>query len=232
MGMNTESVHSAIDQIEKEYRKKTLLKEGLVRTDTERRSTEQCISSRSVPVENIDRYFHPIVASEIVEDLLSCERQKILSGLKAESNISESINDDVVSDVLKAIGSISVPTVLYLPDSAELRTALERLDADETIGTQYDVAVSWFQPGIFDSNYGFLLSGGVYVSQKVQRDLLHVSQSSEVDLSEEHLENRVITSTRRVRGGKVEFEFQTRFSAPQKIDDRSKILTLELPDTM
>lgn len=230
MTIDPEAIQTAVDQAKEEYEEKTLLVTDLVQVPDQRTSVEECSESLTMPVESVERTLHSINITSAVDSVLGCEYQTFLNGLETKSDRSEKIDEDVVAGLLKTIGGVSVPKHLYLPNKPKLRKVMEDHQADEIIGIQRDVPVHWFNPDVLNRNKGFLLDDGIYVNQYSQGQTPVISKDLDAELSEDNSENRLRMFLRRVRGGNYELDFQTRFSLPKKIDDRSLILSLELPD--
>lgn len=230
MNISPKFVQDIVDQIEEEYRERTLLTENLVRTPNRQFSIEECSETLEVYVEDAENTLNLIDFSNIIYNIQYCERQTLLNGFEAESEQSEDIGENFITDLLKAIGKTSLPEQLYLPDKPEFRMVMEQYDCEKVISTQYDVPVRWFQPDVFDNDKGFLLDNGVYVNQKLQGDMPVVASNLDPELAEDNSENRLKIFIRKIRGGKVEVDIRSEFSPPETVDEKSTILTLELPD--
>jgi hypothetical protein len=230
MVIDLESTQDAIDQAVEEYEEKTPITEDLVRSPERRFSGEKCYADPKMNVEEVSRKLHPINVSEYIKEICNCERQKFFDSLESKSQQIEEIGDDLVSDLLKAIGSVSVPKHLYLPDEPRFRMMLKQYDCNKTIGIQYDVPIHWFRSDGNTPNKGFVLDNGVYVNQSLQGETPIITEELGGELPKDNSENRLKTYIRKVRGGKIEIYFHSEFSIPETIDGRSKILTLELPE--
>lgn len=230
MSIDAGSVQSVVSSALKEYEEDTLIIEDIVEFPDRFRSGEKCNKSIQVNIESLKHRLNSITVSKLVRDVIKCESKKFLRGLETESEVTEEIGEDLINDLVKTISGHNTPRHLYLPDNPEYRIRMGEHGLDEQIALPKEVPIHWFNPEIVDTDEGFLLTSGVYVNQRRQGKTPVIANNLDSELSKDNSKNRLRTYLRRVRGGKVEMEFMTKFTQPKTIDDRSKIVTLELPE--
>lgn len=228
MSINPEAVQEIIDQAQEEYEERTILSNGLLHDPGKSFQYKTCEESQDIHAENLKRVLHKIEVTKAVDSIVSCEKTKFLNSLSSRKTETETISQDLANDLLTTVESTSVPRHLYLPNEPRFRSKLSDHGFQKEIGVTYKAEVHWVRPEYLDENTGLLINDGVYLSQKPQGETPVISFESE-SVPKDNSETRVKTHLRRIRGGKIEFNFRTDFTVFD-LGRNVEITELQLPD--